>query len=223
VQIDPTNSVARTEHLVLFSRLGRRFRITDLERLLWRERTLFEYRAHILPASDLPLHRPVMRRYSRGDSARHRYVREWLRANASFRRYVLAELRARGPLRTRDLEDRTVAGWRTGGWNDDGNNTAMMLEALWRRGEVMIAGRDGRQRLWELADRRLPPAESDRPPAEIARMVVERQLRARGVARANELGRAIDGTLLPGRQRAIGAAIRDGVAVPARIDKMAGD
>jgi uncharacterized protein len=183
----------------------------------------FEYRAHILPASDLSLHRTVMRRYSRGDSSRHRYVREWLRANAAFRRYVLAELRERGPLRTRDLEDRTVAGWRTGGWNDDGNNTAMMLEALWRRGEVMIAGRDGQQRLWDLAERRLPAVEPDRPSAEIAREVVERQLRAHGVAPASALGRAIDGSLLPGRERAVDASVREGIAVPARIDGMAGE
>src|ERR671931_1754158 len=67
VQVDPTRAVARTEHLVLFSRLGRRFRIAELEGLLWKERTLFECRAHILPASDLPLDRAVIQRYPRGD------------------------------------------------------------------------------------------------------------------------------------------------------------
>jgi uncharacterized protein YcaQ len=223
VQVDPTRAVARTEHLVLFSRLGRRFRIAELEGLLWKERTLFEYRAHILPTSDLPLYRAVMQRYPKGDSSRHRYVRDWLGANAAFRRYVLAELRDRGPLRTRDLEDRTVAGWRTGGWNDDGNDTAMMLETLWRKGEVMIAGREGQQRLWDLAERRLPAIESHRPVGEIAREIVERQLRAHGVARAEDLGRAIDGSPSPGRERALAAAVRAGVAVPARIDGMAGE
>ena len=51
-----------------------------------------------------------------------RYWRDWMDANAAFRRYVLRELRRRGPLRTRDLEDRAVEGWQTGGWNDDGQD-----------------------------------------------------------------------------------------------------
>jgi len=63
VQMDPTSVVARTELLVLWSRLGRRFRVAELERLLWRDREFFEYRAHILPTADLPMHRISMRRY----------------------------------------------------------------------------------------------------------------------------------------------------------------
>jgi uncharacterized protein YcaQ len=75
VQMDPTSVVARTEHLVLFSRLGPRFRVADLERLLWRDRTLFEYWAHIVPTADLPIHRISMRRYPHGAWKRHTYVR----------------------------------------------------------------------------------------------------------------------------------------------------
>ena len=86
VQMDPTSAVARTEHLVLWSRLGSRFRVAELERLLWEERALFEYWAHILPTSDLAMHRVSMRRYPEGDASRRVYVRDWLRANDAFRR-----------------------------------------------------------------------------------------------------------------------------------------
>ena len=61
VQMDPTSAVARTEHLVLFSRLGKRFRVADLERMLWDERSLFEYWAHIVHVDDYAIHRESMR------------------------------------------------------------------------------------------------------------------------------------------------------------------
>jgi hypothetical protein len=223
LQMDPTAVVARTEHLVLFSRLGPRFRIGELERLLWDERSLFEYRAHIVPTEDLWIHRETMRRYPGAADGRRRYVRLWLDANASFRRYVLRELRARGPLRTRDLEDRVADGWHTGGWNDQGKNTAMMLEVLWAKGEVMIVGRDGGQRLWDLAGRRLPPDQPRRPAAERVRTLLARQLRARGVERVGRFGFAMDGERPAGWEPALRRLVRDGVAVPATVEGYPGE
>ena len=67
VQMDPTSAVARTEHLVLWSRLGKRFRVADLERMLWDDHSLFEYWAHIVPVEDFDIHRESMRRFSRAN------------------------------------------------------------------------------------------------------------------------------------------------------------
>ena len=224
VQMDPTSSVARTEHLVLFSRLGRRYRPAELERLLWDERSLFEYRAFIVPTSDFGIHREVMRRYPPASAyTRHRYVRTFLRENASFRRYVLGRLRKDGPLRTRDLEDRSAVGWRTGGWNDDGRNTGMMLEILWARGEVMIVGRDGQQRVWDLGERRLPIDEPRLAASEIARRLVEGQLSARGFAPASSLGGMFDGLEAKGARRAIDDLVREGIAVPVEVEGLKGE
>jgi uncharacterized protein YcaQ len=223
VQMDPTRAVARTEHLVLFSRLGRRFQVAELERMLWDERSLFEFQAHIVPTSDYAIHREVMRRYPGGELTRHTYVRDWLQANRSFRRYVLRELRTRGPLRTRELEDRTLDGWRTGGWNDDGKFTGMMLEILWAKGEVMIVGRDGQQRIWDLAERRLPVDEPRLPASQVARRLMERQLRARGVARRRDIGIGMSGDRVPGEQRAFDAMRREGLAISARVKGVKGD
>jgi uncharacterized protein len=220
LQMDPTSSVARTEHLVLWSRLGERYRVADLERLLWEDKQLFEFNAYIVPSSDYALHRPSMRAYLRGESGRERYVASWLKANASFRRHILNRLRDDGPLRTRDIDNRVVEGWRTGGWNDDSNDTAMMLEVLWRRGEVMIVGREGQQRIWDLAERRLPVHEA-RPPAEIARELLQRRLRAAGIAQPRTFAQF--GAYRPaGWERALARLEREGIAVPVRVEGLRG-
>jgi uncharacterized protein len=225
VQIDPTAAVARTEHLVLWSRLGSRFKVADLERLLWVDRRLFEYWVHIVPTSDYAVHRESMRRFPqgpRGVFARPTYIREWLDANAEFRRYVLRELRRRGPLRSRDLEDRAAVPWRTGGWNDARpRHTAMLLDILWDRGEVMIVGRDGQQRLWDLAERRLPVGVPRLTQREVARTILQRQLRAHGVATVQKFGFAFDGRP-PGWERALRELVREEVAVPATVEGLPG-
>jgi uncharacterized protein len=223
VQMDPTRTVARTEHLVLWSRLGRRFRIRELERSLWQERSLFEYRAFILPTSQFAVHRETMRRYPGLGGGRHAYVRRYLRENPGFRRYVLQRLRDEGPLPTRAFEDRSAVGWRTGGWNDDGRNTSMMLEVLWAKGEVMIAGRAGQERVWDLAARSLP-FDDPRPGAgEEARSLLDVQLRALGISKVNRFGWTFAGERPPGWDRALVQLEREGRAVRLAVDGLPGE
>jgi uncharacterized protein YcaQ len=220
LQIDPTSAVARSERLVLWSRLGN-YDLAELERLRWETHELFDYWAHIVPASDYAIHRETMRRYPRGAYARSNYIHEWLAANAGFRRYLLRELRKRGPLRSRELEDRADLPWKTGGWND-GKSLGIMLETLWDGGKIGIAGRDGNQRLWDVAERVFPTDQPNLSVGEIARRVLDTQLRRRGVGRANELGRVFDGWV-PGREQALKKLIREGRFVPVEIEGLSGD
>jgi uncharacterized protein YcaQ len=220
LQMDPTSAVARSERLVLWSRLGN-YDVAELERLRWESRELFDYWAHIVPASDYAIHRETMRRYPRGAYARSNYIHEWLAANTGFRRYVLRELRRRGPLRTRDLEDRAELPWKTGGWND-GKSLGIMLETLWDGGKIGVARRDGNDRLWDLAERIFPTEQPRSRAGEIARRVLDKQLRWLGLARPKEFGRVFDGWV-PGREQALKALIGERRFVPVQVDGLTGD
>jgi uncharacterized protein len=186
LQLDPTSAVARNHLLVVFSRLGA-FDPAILERLVYEERAMFEYWAHeasIVLSEDLPLHRWEMRTWPRGDGVWRTRALEWWELNAEFRAHLLERLRDDGPLRLTALEDRSVAPWLSQGWSDQ-RNVSRMLDLMWVRGHVGIAGRDGGQRLWDLMERCLPP---DAPQEEVDDEQVTRRstllaLKALGVAR----------------------------------------
>lgn len=220
LQMDPTNAVARSERLVLFSRLGS-YDVGEIERLMFEQRRLFEYWAFILPMRDHPLHRPTMRHYPSGDAARPTYIREWWSANSVFSRYVLRELERRGPLRSRDLDDRAQVPWRTGGWND-GKNVGQMLDVLWTAGRIAIVGREGNERIWDLVRRWYPQQGPWPSQNEVARGLLDRQLAARGVSRLNRVGLAFDGRP-PGLERALRGLVRSGRAVPAHVNGLRGE
>src|SRR6185369_11164797 len=115
-------------------------------------RRLFEHRAFIYPVEDAPLLRPFMEVWPAGPGAWRQRARTWLADNDTFVRYVLDELKARGPLPSRELEDRSVTDWQSRGWTHQ-RNVTQLLEFLSAKGRVAIAGRDGNERLWDLAER----------------------------------------------------------------------
>jgi uncharacterized protein YcaQ len=178
LQIDPTAAIAPSADLVLWSRLGSAYRPDDLRRALEEERTLFELDALIRPTSDLGL-------YLAGADERPAYerTRAWLRENDAFRRDILKRLRSSGPLSSRELPDTAAVPWASSGWTNN-RNVTQMLEILMNRGEVAIACRVGRERLWDLPER-VYPAGVAVPSVEEAELAKdERRLGALGIARA---------------------------------------
>jgi uncharacterized protein YcaQ len=77
LQLDPISSVAPPQHLVLWSRLGSAYDRSELDRLLWETKQLFEWNAFLWPIEDLPLLRARMRS-KEGSWARYRatYLKE---------------------------------------------------------------------------------------------------------------------------------------------------
>ena len=177
LQIDTVSTVAPPQYLVLWSRLGA-FDRTELDRLLWQEKTLFEFGAFIRPIEDYALILALVRG-PRGKYAYERRGTEFLERNADFRSYVLRELERRGPLMSRELVDTSVRTWKSGGWYGN-RNVTVMLELLEGRGLVAVVGRRGGNRLWDLAERWFPEVEP--PPLEDARrLLAEKRWRALGV------------------------------------------
>jgi len=190
LQLDPVSTVARSPLLVLFSRLGP-VREVALAQAAYERRALFDAWAHeasLVATADLPLHRWAMRTMLTGDGARAVRARAFLSANAEFCEELVEELRARGPLRARELEDRSAEPWRHGWWTDEvsGRQTiARLLHLLWISGRVGVGRREGTERLWDVFERCLPP---DAPATELSddeaeREAVLRAVRMLGVAR----------------------------------------
>jgi uncharacterized protein YcaQ len=175
LQLDPISSVAPPQHLVLWSRLGP-FDIAKLDRLLWKDRKLVEWRAFVYPIEDLPLLKALMRRR---DRPLDRRLIAFLKENAAFRRYALRELRERGPLLSREIEDapghrREAHRW----WGE--RKMGLMLDVLAARGEVAVVGRSGKQRVWDLAERWYPETETV-PVPKALKLIEEKRFRSLGV------------------------------------------
>ena len=178
LQIDPTAAIAPTADLVAWSRLGSTYRPAHLKAALERDRTLFEWDATVRPMRDLGLFLADAR-----DWPPHGKHREWLRGNEPFRRDLLDRLATSGPLVSREIPDTSVVPWPSTGWTNN-RNVTQMLEFLARRGEVAIAGRVARERLWDLAER-VYPADVEVPSVEeAARARNARRLTALGIARS---------------------------------------
>ncbi len=140
LQIDPTAAIAPSADLVAWSRLGSTYDPAQVKQALEQDRTLFELDAYIRPMSDLALHLAGATDWPPWDG-----TRAWIRDNEPFRRDIVKRLRKSGPMTSRDIPDTCVVPWKSTGWTNN-RNVTQMLEMMMMRGEVAIAGREGRER-----------------------------------------------------------------------------
>ena len=156
VQVDSIRTVARAHHTILHSR-NRTYRPAMLDRLLERDRSLFEHWTHdasVIPTAFYPIWRRKFRREAA--ALRERY-RRWHGPDFESETGPLLDLIARaGPVRARDLERRPARSQR-GWWDWHAGKTA--LEYLWRTGELAVARRENFQKVYDLS-RNVLPAES---------------------------------------------------------------
>jgi uncharacterized protein len=182
LQVDPTAAVAPNADLVAWSRLGSSYQPAHLQHALEQARTLFEHTAMVRPMDDLGLYLAVMAAWPDRET-----TREWMRLNDRFRRDILDLLGTSGPLLSRDIPDTSAVSWPSTGWTND-RNVTQMLEFLMMRGEIAIAGRRGRQRFWDLAERIYPAGTPVVPLDEAHQMRNVRRLRSLGIVRDTMVG-----------------------------------
>jgi len=177
VQIDTISVVERAHHHVLRSRVPN-YKPAFLDALL-RERKVFEYWYHAaayLPMEDYRFSLPHMHGMRRGEL-------RWQRSrDKTLMRQVLERVASDGPLRARDFENPREgnSGW----W--DWKPAKSALEQLFMQGDLMIIGRQGFQKVYDLTERVLPAHIDTSTPSvdELADHLVGNTLRSHGFATA---------------------------------------
>jgi uncharacterized protein YcaQ len=168
VQIDTISVVARTQYLVLWSRLGA-YRQTLLDEALYPRRDIFEYWSHaasIIPMSDYPHYRADMLHSTASrlwDS-----LRIWSEEHPEVIQGTVEAIRDRGPLASADFENPTNAR-RMERWEWYGpKESRRALDTLWTLGDLMVHSRRNGQKLYDLRERVLAEAFGEAAPDDSA-------------------------------------------------------
>ena len=152
VQLDPLNVVARSQDLVLHSRVLD-YKPKYLYEVAYKDRQFFDYGGWLAmyPMKELPYWRVHMEKRSHD-----KRIEGFVLSHEELFEQVRAELRARGPLGNRDLDGNKVGSWNYRGRKD----TSLALFDMWLSGELMMHHRDGFSRVYDFREN-IAPKEFD--------------------------------------------------------------
>jgi uncharacterized protein YcaQ len=169
LQIDSVNAVVRSHYLPLFSRLGD-YPLAMLDEMAWgrgRQRKMFEYWGH--EASLLPLELYPAMAWRKARAAQGKGIYKQLARFGQEQKPVLARVldavREQGALGAGSLSTRQE---KAGPWWD-WSVEKHALEWLFAAGQVVVAGRRGFERLYDLPERVIPASVLARPVPDMAR------------------------------------------------------
>jgi hypothetical protein len=152
VQLDPLNVIARSQDIVLHSRvLG--YKPEHLYKVAYEERQAFDYGGWLAmyPMSDLPYWR-----YHMEKRIHDKRIEGFVLNHEELFEQVRTELRKRGPLGNRDLDGNKIGLWNYRGRKD----TSLALYDMWLCGELMIHHREGFERVYDFREN-IAPREFD--------------------------------------------------------------
>lgn len=201
VQIDPISVIARAHHHTLWNR-NKTYHPKHLESLQ-REQKIFEYWSHAaayLPMCDYPMVRILMEDFRQQE-------KHWHRRDQALMKQILQRIEKEGPLMAKDFEMKTR---KKGGWGSHPIKGA--IHELFMQGDLMIAGRVGIQKIFDLPARVLPQGLEIKQGTkmEFAHFLINRYLNANALATANEIAYLRKGWK-PMVRKALGEGVEAGI------------
>ncbi|MCP4152208.1 MAG: winged helix-turn-helix domain-containing protein, partial [bacterium] len=174
VQVDSIFVVERAHHHIIWSR-QQDYKNTFIDNLQEKPRQIFEYWTHAasyLPMEDFRFYLPRMRRVKKDGF-------EWFQRDKRVMRYVKDRIAAEGPLQAKDFKDikrKAEAWW---GWKP----AKIALEHLFMEGTLMVVGRENFRKIYDLAERVLPPDTVTKIPTPLqsAEYLIQRAVRSMGI------------------------------------------
>jgi len=147
VQLDPLNIFARSQDIVLHSRVLD-YKPEYLYQIAYKDRQFFDYGGWLAmyPMSDLPYFRVHMEHRKH-----HKRIENFMLSSPELFEQVRADLRSRGPLGNRNFNGNAVAGNYRGR-----KDTALALFDMWLCGELMIHHRERFDRVYDFRENIVP-------------------------------------------------------------------
>ncbi len=179
IQIDTISVIQRAHHHTLWSR-NPRYALGHLDELIETGK-VFEYWSHAaayLPMSDFRFSLPNKIEIAKGRKL-------WYECDSKIKRHVLKRVTEEGLLQAKDFERKEKGKLATWEWKP----AKTALEQLFMEGKLMVARRQGFQKVYDLTERILPGNIDTTPPtqSEWAKNVIIRYLNANGLGDANEI------------------------------------
>lgn len=173
VQIDTISVIERAHHHTLWNRVNN-YDASQLDELV-KAKHIFEYWSHaaaFLPMRDFRYSLPRKNAIASGE-------RHWYSKDEKATQHVLDRIKSDGPLQSKDFKQATISreGW--GDWKP----AKRALEQLFMEGELMIAKRQGFQKIYDLTERVLPDNVDTNTPSsrEYHQHLIDNYLRSNGV------------------------------------------
>lgn len=181
VQLDTISVIARAHHHILWTRVPN-YQPEFLKTLVEKDKTVYDYWAHA--ASFLPMRDYQFSLYRKWEKAQK--DKHWYQKNPKNMAYVLDQIKERGALMSKDLDKGTFI--KTEAWAIPPVKQALMH--LFMDGQIMIVGRQGFQKIYDLPENFLPANVNRELPTRQAYIqhIIRRDIQSHGLITTKSIG-----------------------------------